>query len=496
MAEQSNQSKMIRGISSQTLVTIVLGIVEIVSFSIMSRLLTKQDFGYFAAITAVVTVFSCFSETGIGAAIIQRKIINKRYIDNAFTLSLLFGLFASISLLIFAGPIAVLITDESMSVPLRLMSVTLLFGCITSINFSIMYRRLQFLRVGIIQLFSLIVTSIVAIILAIKGYGYYAIITRALLSSVLTLIISFIFAKTKYGLALDKQTFKQIFGFSGWLMASGLFRNLAHDIDKLVMSRLLSVASLGAYNRPKDLIGQISSKLNGIFDTALFPVLSGIQDDKAKMKTAFLKSFYFMNIFAMLITLTLALNSELFIRVFFGEQWMDLKLVAIILSFLMLFNIDGRLADCFMRSLAMTRQQFYFRILETIITLAGVIIGSKWDIVGVALGVVITNSFLKLFKIAYISYKMELSLKHVVAEILSSWQFILFMLPLTLAAVVALPNTLVGNLVLLVWYVILSLLVFLMFPSVVGSRYKETAYKNIKSNLLRQISKFKQNNQK
>ena len=62
--------------SSQTLVTIVLGLVEIVSFSIMSRLFTQEDFGYYAAITAITGVFTTFSETGIGSAIVQQKEIS------------------------------------------------------------------------------------------------------------------------------------------------------------------------------------------------------------------------------------------------------------------------------------------------------------------------------------------------------------------------------------------------------------------------------------
>ena len=69
MTEQSNKQIVIKGISSQTLVTIVNGLVEIFSFSVMSRLLTKEDFGYYAVLVSVTTVFSSLSETGIGSAI-------------------------------------------------------------------------------------------------------------------------------------------------------------------------------------------------------------------------------------------------------------------------------------------------------------------------------------------------------------------------------------------------------------------------------------------
>ena len=477
----SNTHKVLKGISSQTLVTLMLGVVEIVSFSIMSRLLSKEDFGYYAAITAVVAIFACFSDAGIGSAVVQRKDITKRYIDNAFTLSFLFGFVVAFTLFVSSGVLARVITDASMTKPLMLMSVTLLFNCLTSINISIMYRRLQFLRVGMINLVALVLTTVVAIYLAWKGYGYYAIIAKSILTSALTLLLSFYFARTRYSIALDKDIFKQIFGYSGWLMASGLFRNLAHDVDKLLMSRLLSVASLGAYNRPKDFINQISTKLNGIFDTALFPVLSGIQDDKERIANAFKQSLYFMNIFAMLITLGFAINSELLIRLFFGEQWMELKWVTIVLSFLMLFNIDGRLADCFLRSLAMTKQQFLFRILETVVTLLGVVMGAKWDIMGVAIALVATNMLLKLVKIIYISMKIDVTLYETIVVILRSWRFSLFLIPICVILFFFLPNTLVGNMLLLAFFLLACMLIFLVFPSIVGKQYKEKAYMKVKS---------------
>ena len=479
----SNTHKVLKGISSQTLVTILLGVVEIVSFSIMSRLLSKEDFGYYAAVTAVVAIFACFSDAGIGSAVVQRKDITKRYIDNAFTLSFLFGSVVAFALFLSSGVLARAITDASMTKPLMLMSVTLLFNCLTSINISLMYRRLQFLRVGMINLVALVVTTIVAIYLAWKGYGYYAIIAKSIITSALTLVLSFYFAKTRYSIALDKDIFKQIFGYSGWLMASGLFRNLAHDVDKLLMSRLLSVASLGAYNRPKDFINQISSKLNGIFDTALFPVLSAIQDDHEKIVRAYKQSLYFMNIFAMLLTLGFAINSELLIRIFFGEQWLELKWVTAILSFLMLFNIDGRLADCFLRSLAMTKQQFFFRLLETAITLLGVIVGARWDILGVAIAVVIANMFLKFVKILYISKKIGISAKKTVLVIIVSWRFSIVLIPLCICGYMLFPHTFLGNLFLLFLFALVSFTIFIVHPTLVGKVYKERAYLIIISKL-------------
>lgn len=480
MEEQlSNTSKAVKGMSSQTIVTIVLGIVEVVSFSIMSRLLTAEDFGYYAAITAITAIFASFSETGIGSAIVQQKELTKRFVDNSFTISLIFGSFISMLLLVLSGPLSRSVADESMKIPLMLISGTLLLNCLISVNNSIMYRRMEFLRIGSIRLVALVVTTIVAIILAYKGFGYYAILTKAILTSIITYLLSLLLCKTRFGFALDRETFKKIFSFSGWLMASVVFRNLAHQIDRILMPRLLSVTSLGAYNRPKDFVEQISSKMSGIFDSALFPVLSGIQDNIRSLNSAFRRSMFMMNMFSLLLAMLFMFNSELIIRIFFGEQWLYLKPIMFVVSISIVFDFDGRLADCYLRSLAMTKQQFFFRVFETVLNIVGVLIGYKWDILGVAISVVVTNSISKTFKIFFVGNKIGMKPIQTAPLILSSWRYALLVFPVCFTAFILLPSNLLGNVLMAIVYAIITCVVFLFMPKFVGKEYYDEMYGKI-----------------
>lgn len=472
----SNTHKVVRGVSSQALVTIVLGVVEIASFAIMSRLLTREDFGYYAAVTAITVVFATFSETGIGSAIVQQKALTSRYVNNAFTISLIFGCFISFLLLVLAGPLARYVADESMQIPLMLMSSTLFLHCLTSVNNSIMHRKLQFLRMGMINLTSLVVTTVIAVWLAYEGMGYYAIITKAVLASVMNYLLSLYFCETRFSWELDRTTFNNIFKFSGWLMASSLFKNLAHQIDKLLMPSLISVSALGAYNRPKEFIESISMRINGIFDTALFPVLSGIQDNPSALKSAFQRSMYAMNLFASLLTLAFMFNSGLLIRVFFGEQWISLQVVMFVIASSLLFNIDGRLADCYLRSLAMTKQQFYFRIFETVLKTVGVITSYKFGILGIAVSIVVTNFISKLVKIIYVGMKIDISPMQTVGIILSSWRYLLIFLPVCAVTYSMLPNSWVGNIGVMSIFLVASVMLFFFFPDLVGKQYKEQLY--------------------
>ena len=487
MNSNSNTYKVIKGISSQTLVTLALGIGDIVVFSIMSRLLSKEDFGLFAAISAVTLIFGSLSEAGIGSAVIQKKNADSDYIDTCFSLSFILGLFFSLLLFFFSVPIARLVASDEIAIPLKWMSITILCNSLTSVNFGIIYRKLQFLRVGVINLFSLLVSSTLAIFLAIKGQGYYAILVKSICGAVVTTLVSFILINTKLRFRIERTYVKSIVNFGGWLTLSVLLRNFAQQADKLLMSSFLSVVSLGSYNRPKEFINTISIKLNGIFDTALFPILSGIQDNKNSIRNSFISSLFYMNLFSMILALSFIFNSELIIRIFFGEKWLDLQLIFIILSLSLIFNIDGRLCDCYFRSLALVKYQFFIRIIEFGLTIVCLLIGFNWDILGVSIGVFVANVLTILIKLFVISNRVECNRSESFSIILQSWRFILILVPLYIVCMILLSHTFIGNIAFLCVFIISLIVVFVCFPQIVGQKYFNEVYKNL---VLKNISKF------
>ena len=477
--QKTNTQKVVRGLSSQTIVTITIGIVEIVSFSIMSRLLSQQDFGYYAAIVAVSAIFSSLSNNGIGSAIVQRKNINKKYIDNAFTLSFLIGLFVSLLLCLFSGVLSRSVADESMKTPLMLFSLTLLFQCMTSVNMALMQRQLMFIRMGIINLVSLIVTTIIAIILALRGNGYYAILTKVILNSFFTFLLSLLVAKVRYRFRFNFPQMKQIFGFSGWLMASSLFRNFANQIDRLLMSSLFSVSILGFYSRPKEFISNMTDKFNTIFDTTLFPVLSSIQDNKCKLIKSYEISLYFMNLMGILISMTFLINSELIIRIFFGAKWLNVNFLFQVLSLSSVLFINGRIGDIYLRSLGLTKFQFIFRVSQLFLTFFFIILIYKFGIIAVAIAAMTGYLTIAFLKAIYISHHIGLDIKTLIYSILKGWRCLLFIIPFYVICNIMIPHNLYGNICQIILYFIFLVCLFLLFPSSIGKTYLGYAYPRI-----------------
>ena len=194
-----------------------------------------------------------------------------------------------------------------------------------------------------------------------------------------------------------------------------------------------------------------------------------------------------MNIFSMLMALTFVFNSSFIIRLFFGAEWMNLLPVFIVLSLSLVFNIDGRLCDCFFRSLALVKYQFFIRLFEFILTIGCLLVGFKWDIIGVAYAVLFANITIIFIKLTIITNKVESNIGKVVLHILSAWRFAFVLVPIMILTQIIVPTTFVGDIITLFIFSVSIFVLFVLTPSIVGKTYKEEAYKSITNKIKQKI---------
>ena len=316
----SNTTTFLKGISIQTVFTLIMGILEMVVFSVLSRLLTKSDFGYYAALMGVIAISQAVSEAGLGSAIVQNKSSNERYVGTAFTLSVSLGVLITGLLWLFAPTISTLIADSTIVTPLRILSLVLIFNSFISVGNALLYRDLDFKRIGILQCISYVISATIGIIMAYLGLGIWSIVVYTVLYVFLNALLLFVLLPSRPSLGIHREYIGGIFSFGGWLTLSSLLNNFTQQIDKLLLSKLLSVEALGAYNRPSGFVSTISTKINSIFDTVLFPMLSSIQDEHNRIIDVYYRAIVLLNSFSVILFSVFFFNAELIISIFFWEE--------------------------------------------------------------------------------------------------------------------------------------------------------------------------------
>lgn len=482
MAIENKTNTLFKGLSTQTLVTIVMGVLEITYFAIMSRLLTQSDFGYFAAISGIMAICMSLSDAGLGSAVIQKKGASERHVSTAFSLSCILGGLFSALLFLLSPNIANLIADDTLTLPLRVMSSTIFMHSLISVGNALLYRKLNFKRIGINSVSAYFLSSCIGIILACNGFGLMSIVFANIFYSVFVLIFLFGFCVKFPRWGIYKEEGKGIISFGGWLTIGVILNNISHQLDKLVLSKWLSVEALGAYNRPAGFVSTISTKINGIFDTVLFPMLADMQDDKEKVKSVFIRAVSLLNSFSVILAITFFFNAELIITIFFGNEWLNVIPIMRIVSLSVIFNIDGRLVDCFFRSLNYVKTGTELRFLGVFLTLTCLYIGAQQGIMGVAWGLFISNVSLIVIKMIVLCIKIKAKLLEMLKCWLIAWKPAV--IPGVLGIVyLSLPHSTIINLIFAVTYGIIILLEFVFLPKMISKEYCLTVYPMVKKNI-------------
>lgn len=467
----SNSEKAFRGMHSQTAVVAIRAVGSLVYFSLMSRLLTPKDFGVFALLTAVTTILNSLSEAGIGSAVIQKKDPDKGYISTAFTLSLIFGLICTGALLCLANPLSSLLTDSNeLAMPLRLMSVTIVLQAVNYVTQSLYMRKLEFFRFGILQICAEFLSYGVGVYLAYTGHGFYSIVWATISMQVfLTLILAFM-RKYDFALRIQRNCLRPILSYGGWLTASVITRNLTNQIDKMIVGRLLSVTDLGALNRPSGFVERISSQINGIFDTILFPILSGIQDDKKRIESAFIKTASLMILMSSFLASCIILGSKYVIDIFFGSQWAYLQPILMIFGAASIMHGFSRICDCFYRSLGIVKSYFVMRVINWILVISLVVIGCQFGITAVALCMFTATFLSQAVKLGVLRRHIDVKWTTMFKAFVKNGSFTILLLLICFPIMIFVP----GGDYWAIWvYVAFAGLAALLFPKCYGSLFVE-----------------------
>lgn len=229
----------------------------------------------------------------------------------------------------------------------------------------------------------------------------------------------------------------------------------------------------------------ITQKINGILDTVMFPHLSEIQDDTDKLKNAYLSAIYLFGLMGLLLNFFFIFNSKLLITIFFGEKWIYVDILFKILSIYPIFLFWGRMGDIFLRSLGFTKYQFYLRILQLITSLIAVILTYQLGIEIVSCAIIFSYICVMIIKSVFIAIKIDVRINDVLKSAIKSLRITSVYLPLMGLAEIVIPNTIIGYLLQLTCFLLISIIAFIFYPNLIGKEYERIAYPLIQKVKLR-----------
>lgn len=291
---------------------------------ILARILTPQDFGLLAIIAIFIQISQTFIDSGFSNALIQKK--DRTQVD--YSTVFLFNLSISIVLyviLYFVAPlIAHFFDNDQLIVLTRIIGLNLIIGALVSVHKTKLTIQLRFKFQAIITSISSVVAAIIAIWMAYTGFGVWSLVILTLTSTVIQVLLIYIFMKWTPSMSFSKQSFKQLFSYSSKLLGASLVHLLYRNVYPIIIGKKFSPIQLGYFNRADTFAMYAPGLIGNVISRVAFPIFSGIQDDNERLGRAYSKYIVYASLIIFPIMIGLIVLSEPLTLAILKEKWLPM----------------------------------------------------------------------------------------------------------------------------------------------------------------------------
>ncbi|MBP5307088.1 MAG: lipopolysaccharide biosynthesis protein [Paludibacteraceae bacterium] len=265
---------------------------------ITARLLSPDDFGLMGALAIFTQLSNTLVESGFTSALVRRK--ENKPADYAAIFYFNVGLSVLIYLLLFVSAPA--LSDFFNKPPLAALARFLFLGIIINslgiVQNIVLTKAVAFRQISIADLTSAIVAGIVAIVLALMGFGYWALAWQVVLQPTVRTLMLWMFSHYRFGFRADFRIIREVFAFSFFLLMMTVISTVVRNIYNVCIGRFYSSALLGFYNQANKFQQIPSIVVASTTSGVAYPILARLDHD-ARRQIAYLRKM--MRITAFLI---------------------------------------------------------------------------------------------------------------------------------------------------------------------------------------------------
>ena len=353
---------------------------------ILARLLAPSDYGLQSMVFTLTTVLALFKDAGLSVASIQRKELTTDQISTLFWINVALGTFLML-VVAAAAPLLATFYKEPRLLWITIASAPIfLLSSLVIQHGALLTRAMRFGTTIKISIFSTTIAAILAIVMAAKGFGYWALICQNICIPFLDLIAIWIAMPWLPGRPRSSPELRSMLRFGGTVTLNGIVVFIAYNTEKILLGRYWGAGPLGIYTRGYQLATLPVQQLIAAVHIVAFSVLSRMQSDTEKLERAYLKSLSIIVALTVPVVLSSALFAREIILIMLGPKWLAAVPVLRFLAPTVLFFALINPFSWFLRATGRVRRSLNTAFLICPVVIVGVVAGLHYGPAGVALG--------------------------------------------------------------------------------------------------------------
>lgn len=290
---------------------------------ILARLLCPEDYGLIALILAFVSIANVFVQSGFNTALIQKKNADDEDFSTVFWFSLLIAVILYFVIFFSAEIISMFYNNELITPVLRIISFTLFFGALNSVQGAVVSRSMKFKKFFFSSLGGVVVSGICGIYLAYNGYGIWALVYQHLVNNVIISLILWFTVKWRPKFYFSFSKLKGLLSFSWKLLCSSLIDNIYRQVYNFVIGKRFSAEDLGFFSRGEQFPSIVATNLDGSIQSVMLPTISRYNDNSEEVKRITRKSIKISSFILWPCMLGMAAIAEPMVLFLLTEKWLS-----------------------------------------------------------------------------------------------------------------------------------------------------------------------------
>lgn len=344
---------------------IIFAIIGIIQLSITSRVLTPVDFGIYAIALFFAGLARIAFSMGLGPALIQKKGDITGYLDTAWSANLLVSILATLILWMITAPICIYYYHSPEAIwPSIVILLSVILSAAINPAVIVLQKEIKLKKYFLLFVLPKLVSFILVLICVFYFRTYWALIISLLSEYFIRTVYSFILLPSKIKFHIDKEQFKELYAFGGWLQLKNVTQWLAGNLDVAIVGNMLGPVQLGYYNRAQQLSQYPRTFVDGVVNNVAFPLYSKIIDDPKHLNEVVNKIIDIILLVLTFLSIVILLYAKSIVTIILGESWIEMitPFKIIFLAYILqtlLFSFNPLI-----RSYGYTKSEFKFYVIK------------------------------------------------------------------------------------------------------------------------------------
>ena len=396
--------------------------------AILARLLSPNAFGVMGMIQTIIALINIMNQFGLSPTIIQGENLNQKRLSSLFWFNMLVGIVMTGIVFFAADLIALFFNQKDLAPLLKLISIVFTIVSLSFIQQSLLRKEMKFKKLFNINIISTLSYGVITILLAVNGFGVKSLVLGYIIKNIITTILIVLFYRWFPSLKFDLKEIKDLLDFGVYVFGSSILNYFNRNLDYLLIGRFLGAEALGYYTLAYKLMLIPIRKIGGVVGNTFLPAFSQIKHNKKSIKKYYLIVLQLISLLTFPMMGGLFIVAPEFILSIYGKNWIPVIKLIQILSITGALQSMGTTVGTILLSQGRSDISFKWNLFAVINLSIAMVIGMKWGIIGVAMGVTIFSFYAFWISFYITGNLINMSLLDLVKFIRKSFLYTLLMM--------------------------------------------------------------------